>query len=353
MIDRNSKILMIGSSHFELYAPAWYRGLTELGYNVTYLRYDEFWLPGILGRIERRFMIGISPLRINRQLIRLAEEIKPDVILLHVALPIFPSTVERLAKQTWVSTYFIDNPFGSYGTRSYFRYFQKTLPYAHSHHVNRLVNVSDYQERGYQRVKLLRMYYLPWVHRRLDLPPDQPKHDIVFIGHGANDQRIGYVKALLDAGLDVQIYGPAEGWTEFLSPEDLSKMQPIQPIRGDDYARLIAASKICLCFFSQANRDTYTGRVFEITAIGGFLMCQRTDDMLTMFEEDAEAVYFSSPEELVEKCRYYLEHEADRQRIQEAGHRRCLADKHDIVSRMEQWLHDIAGWMSAESESAK
>jgi len=117
-------------------------------------------------------------------------------------------------------------------------------------------------------------------------------------------------------------------------------------IQGEDYVRAINGAKIALVFLSSLNEDTYTTRCFEIPACGTFMLSQRTDDLLTLYEENKEAVFFSSSEELVDKARYYLAHDRERQRIAEAGWRRCITSGYDIYSRMREWLAYVQGLMS-------
>ena len=57
-----------------------------------------------------------------------------------------------------------------------------------------------------------------------------------------------------------------------------------------------------------------------------------------MFEEGKEAVFFSSNEELLEKCRYYLSHDDERIAIAEAGHKRCEASGYSNLMGIKKML---------------
>lgn len=84
-----------------------------------------------------------------------------------------------------------------------------------------------------------------------------------------------------------------------------------------------------------APRNIHQGtslRVFDVLACGGFLMTSWNPNIVELFEDGKELVTFSSIEELVDKCRFFLENEEERQQIAQAGLRK-IKEKYtyDIV----------------------
>jgi spore maturation protein CgeB len=98
----------------------------------------------------------------------------------------------------------------------------------------------------------------------------------------------------------------------------------------------ISGAKIALCFLSKLNEDTYTTRNFQIPAMRTFMLSEYTPDLASLFEEGKEAEFFRSQDELLDKIRYYLQHDSEREEIAHNGHKRLLADGHDVVSRARQ-----------------
>jgi spore maturation protein CgeB len=110
---------------------------------------------------------------------------------------------------------------------------------------------------------------------------------------------------------------------------------------GDEYAKGMCAFDINLCFLRKINRDLQTTRSIEIPACGAFMAAERTAEHLALFVEGKEAVFFRSNDELIEKCRYYLDHPEERMRIAAAGRQRCLSAGYSNHDRMKAMLREI------------
>jgi hypothetical protein len=74
------------------------------------------------------------------------------------------------------------------------------------------------------------------------------------------------------------------------------------------------------------SEGTINSQHFEITAAGGFLLCQAHSDVEMFFDIGKECDTFRSTDELLEKIDYYLQHPDRRQQIAQAGQRRTLRD---------------------------
>ncbi|HTO92312.1 MAG TPA: glycosyltransferase [Candidatus Sulfotelmatobacter sp.] len=105
------------------------------------------------------------------------------------------------------------------------------------------------------------------------------------------------------------------------------------PVSDDEYVRLYSSSRISLGFTIVG--DTHRGlfpqrqvrlREFEATMAGAFYMTGWMDEMAMHYEVGREIVCYHSPAELVEQARWYLVHDAERERVRRAGHQRAMRD---------------------------
>ncbi|MFN3590208.1 MAG: glycosyltransferase [Spirosomataceae bacterium] len=142
--------------------------------------------------------------------------------------------------------------------------------------------------------------------------------DVGFIGHWEKE-RCDSILYLANRGIKVKVFGSGK-WNEYKNVPNLSICPPLF---SEEYSKALTAFKISLCFLRKINGDQQTTRTMEIPACGGFMLAERTEEHLSLFEEGKEAEYFSSNEELLQKCLYYLEHEEERKSIAQAGYMRC------------------------------
>lgn len=110
---------------------------------------------------------------------------------------------------------------------------------------------------------------------------------------------------------------------------------------SDNYVKALQSFKISLCFLRKMNFDQQTTRSVEIPACGGFLMAERTSEHLSLFEENKEAVYFSSNKELLEKCKFYLKNDPERKQIIENGHKRCIQSGYSNIDTIYKILKNM------------
>ena len=60
-------------------------------------------------------------------------------------------------------------------------------------------------------------------------------------------------------------------------------------------------------------------KTIEIPACGGFMLTNWTEDQATLFRDGKECVFYNTMEEMIEKARYYLENDEEREKIRRAG----------------------------------
>lgn len=79
--------------------------------------------------------------------------------------------------------------------------------------------------------------------------------------------------------------------------------------------------------------DSVPMRTFDTLACGGFLIAEHCEDLEDCFELGVEVESWKTPAELMDKCRYYLDHPERARAIADAGRTRVLRD-HTIASRV-------------------
>ena len=90
----------------------------------------------------------------------------------------------------------------------------------------------------------------------------------------------------------------------------------------------------CSDFYSLKLRD------FDATLSGSMYLTHSNPDLAILFDVGREIVCYHTPEQCAAKCVYYLKHEAERERIAQAGLTRSLR-QHTWESRFSQLFRTL------------
>lgn len=99
----------------------------------------------------------------------------------------------------------------------------------------------------------------------------------------------------------------------------------------EDAAKRFCESRIV---FNISIKDDINMRVFEVMGTGSFLLTNWLPTLEELFEDGKHLVTYKTIDEAVEKAKYYLKHEAKREKIAKAGMREVL-EKHTYAKRID------------------
>ena len=220
------------------------------------------------------------------------------------------------------------------------RHYVECIPLFDLHVTTKSYNMAELREAGARDVLFVDNAYDPKIHRPIELSAEEQQRfsaEVGFIGfHEA--ERAAHILGLARAGIPVAVHGL--GW-ERLRGSDEKLIVRTSYVDGLEYSKAINATRINLGFLRKVNRDLQTTRSVEIPACGAFMLAERTDEHLRLFEEGKEAEFFGSFDELFSKCRYYMEHEAERRKIAAAGLRRCVMGRYSNQGRLKGVLEHV------------
>lgn len=109
-------------------------------------------------------------------------------------------------------------------------------------------------------------------------------------------------------------------------------------VYGLDMFRLLRRSKMTFnVHVDAAQGQAGNIRIFEATGAGTLLLTEAAPNLSQMFEPNREVVTYSSKEDAVDKIKYLLEHDSEREMIAAAGQQRTLRE-HNAAKRAEEFL---------------
>ncbi|HEX9015277.1 MAG TPA: glycosyltransferase [Chloroflexota bacterium] len=276
----------------------------------------------------------------NRSLLEFVRRERPDLTIFALFQDEFvPEMIDSLRQYTTTLAYFFDDSWRqSYALfwAPHFDYFTTTSTSA----------LRYYRDLGMTNGLFSPLGYNHTLYVRRSLPK---LYDVSFVGsfHGHRDWMI---RKLRKAGLNVSVWGV--GW-------------PAGRLSQDAMIDVFNQTRICLTLSNSLNLDAryllesprwaltdlrhcrktkeqIKGRHFEISGCGSLQMSYYVEDLEHCYEIGKEILVFADVDDLIDKIRYYLKHQDERESIAEAGWQRAAND-HSIARRFADIVEQIGG----------
>lgn len=281
---------------------------------------------------------------VNKRIRNKIDSAEYDIVWIDKGVVIYPETLAYVKKQsprTIIISYSPDNMAVRHNQS---KQYLQCIPLYDYIITNKSYIIDDMKKLGAKNVIFVNNSFSKSFHRLYNLSDVEKTElggDVGFIG-AWEKERCESILYLADHGIKVKVFGDAR-WDKY------KQYSPNLTIMGrllddEDYCKSLQAFRISLCFLRKINFDTQTTRSVEIPACEGFMMAERTDEHLSLFEENKEAVYFSSNEELLEKCLYYLKNEDIRKKIAVAGRERCISSGYSNENMVKRVLSQVVNF---------
>lgn len=194
---------------------------------------------------------------------------------------------------------------------------------------------SDYEcQTKYTKAGLPHVIHFPFgANERLYAPLSLPKlHDVSFVG-GWNPARDWLIRRLRKAGLTVAVAG--YGWPEGIIEHDAMVRMFNQSRINLNLTnsrcwdvRMIASRPLSGIRQLRSPKDAeqIKARHFEINSCGAFQLSYYVEGLERAYRIGEEIGVYATPDDMIEKARYYLANEDLRESMAAAGYRRTLTD---------------------------
>lgn len=295
----------------------------------------------VLGHVLRARAVG----EFNRALVAEAREVGADLLLAFKGMFV---TAEALcavrAQGTLAYCFYPDNSFWAHGP-----WLPRALPHYDWVYSAKSFGLRDLREQlGMEKASLLLHGFDRDLHRPLPLTAADAEAfgaDVSFIGTWS-PKKERYLAALAAARPDVKLRVWGAYWKNARSRALARQVQAARPLHGEDYVRAICASKINLGILSERRQgssddDRITSRTFHIPASGGFLLHERTPEVVATLEEDVEIGCFGDAADMVAAVGRWLDAPGRREAVATAG-RRAVVTSHSWDQRVSEILRDHA-----------
>lgn len=343
---KNMRILFVGDLNKHGRCLKRYEALIDLGYSVDGLStvpisgYRGIKRSPFLERIMWKLSFPLDLTSVNRKIREIIKQKNYDIIWIEKGNTIHSFTLKKIKKilpNTKLVSCSEDNMY-LFHNRSF--YYKWGLSYYDVVFTTKIHNLTELKSFRAKETVLFLDAYDEKFHRPIILTKEDKKRfgcDVGFVGTFEEDRAIKMLY-LADNGIKVVVWG--SGWGSWVNKHPNLIIQNM-PIYGEDYVKVINSTKINLCFLRKFNKDETTSRSVEIPACGGFMLAEKTKRHLELFQENKEAIFFKTKEELLFLVKKYLIKEDERQEISGLGRLRCIKSDYSYKAQLKNMFSFI------------
>jgi len=299
-------------------------------HQIVYFPFDEI-------------MIQKGKMKMNKELLKTTRREKPDLCFFFLFRDeVKKETIKTITQKYSTKTF-------NWFADDHFRFCNFSKYYAP---LFNWVSTTDSEAiEKYKKIEYKNVIKTQWAcNKALYKPFDLPKtYEVSFIGQ-PHSERKDVVDLIKRAGISVECRG--NGWEK-------------GRISQDEMIKMFSQSKINLNLTKSSNRNSFRsifsiflkkeltgqiritnpkywfrnfqsilakkrnqvkGRNFEIPGSGGFLLTSNADNLNDYYRDGKEIIVYKNTDEMIEKIKYYLGHNKEREAVARAGHKRTLQE---------------------------
>ncbi len=176
---------------------------------------------------------------------------------------------------------------------------------------------------------------------RFNVPTEEKKYDVSFLGSvghpTVHKERLPFLMKVINRFPNTLIGGALHIYDEGLLKSHLKR-----PTYNDvEHSKIVGHSKINLGFNAWPDIDKYlSARAYRVMGAGGFYMTKRSQGVENFYVDGKEIVLYDDVKDCLDKIRYYLDHDEEREEIAEAGRAKTMA-KYTFKDTLAKMIVDI------------
>ena len=281
--------------------------------------------------------------KMNKELLEVVQKEKPDLCFFFLfGDEIKKQTIKKITRENKTTTF-------NWFADDHFRFCNFSKYYAP---LFNWVSTTDSQAiKKYNKIGYKNAIKTQWACNQFLYKPSNIEkiYDVSFIGQPHSDRR-KVVDKIKKAGINIKCWG--NGWENGrVSQDEMIKIFSQSKInlnltKSSGNINLKALASIFLKkelnnslkivspkywlgnfqFILNKKREQIKGRNFEIPGCKGFLLTSGADNLTDYYEDGKEIVIYKDINDMIDKIKYYLEHNEEREAIAKAGYERTLQE---------------------------